>query len=529
MILFRPSFKEIIVAMIIDIVAYLILLPTEKKIFSKIFPDSKIYFPQIQYNKIEKLNGSKLQSFYHSFIKFPARRAIFSYCLNLFKVIPSGLVIILYWERNISLLNHSLLYIIFQIVIIAYFCAISYIEFHEFISNEIKKLHEKFNWDHLFRRIKIEHNRKEFYLQEYIGLIALILSSIFLVTSITILSKREYFNPWEIVFLVVPSLILMARLYFVKRTYFWNGLLSIIDLFKDINYFDNLNKKSSRPSLPLPTSTILSDFSVTFNNLSERLRIKEQEVSRWILYESEQGRFKSIGEISSLIAHDLSGPLNTIHYCVEELNEKSTEKNKYLEHLLINSERSIELIQSLKALLKNPISTNTNSKPSMAHSYVLRILQAELRDEVINPTNFSFDKNLEEIKLNISQRDLVHIIYNLYKNSVENIINKKKEIPLIQMQLESETKKLVKIIIKDNGTGMSLEEFQLMTSMNLLISNSSFKKGLGLRLTRNMIERSGGKLNLLPGKNGDGTTFLLTMKKYDHHASSRNISQHLYH
>ncbi|MCK5073062.1 MAG: ATP-binding protein, partial [Bacteriovoracaceae bacterium] len=96
--------------------------------------------------------------------------------------------------------------------------------------------------------------------------------------------------------------------------------------------------------------------------------------------------------------------------------------------------------------------------------------------------------------------DLIHIFYNVIKNSIENLLDNNIRSPRISV-IKSPHSDKINISIHDNGTGLSKEDFNEMTAQTN-IPRLLARRGMGLRLTRRLIERSGGTMAIKETDNG---------------------------
>jgi len=231
--------------------------------------------------------------------------------------------------------------------------------------------------------------------------------------------------------------------------------------------------------------------------------------------QAEKSRFRTLGEISTLIAHDLSSPLHVIRFCVDELktDPRKIEKADYLNQLTQNVESCENLINSLRARFKNKVEEKSNASFMEVHAYVVPLLKTQFHTEQFQSISFEVDPVLNSFSFDLPQIDLVHILDNLYRNSVENLLGNSVSQPKISVKCHSVSEGSVQIAITDNGTGLSKEKFEQLTEFQFMKSSSDVQ-GLGLRLTRRMIELNGGSLEISAPLNPEakGTTYILTLK-----------------
>lgn len=221
----------------------------------------------------------------------------------------------------------------------------------------------------------------------------------------------------------------------------------------------------------------------------------------------EKKRYETIGEMSALIAHDLGNPLNTILFCAETLKDGVPEEKKglYHEQLEMNLNRALELVRSIKSKVKS-IESDKNVNFYEAHVNVVNLLATQFRDhkKEFSRIRFAVDEKLKSTSFEISSVDMIHILDNLYRNAIKNLIENKITDPQITIEKGNVKFGNTEIFIRDNGTGLSKSQFERYTK-------SAFINSLGLKLIRRLTEYNGGSLDVVDAKNG--TTFCLHLKE----------------
>ncbi len=511
-VLFQPTAMEFGVFVLIDTLFLAPAVALNQYLFLNAYPDAALYFPEVLEEKIQALNLEKQRELFLSLLRFPKRRAKSIAVGSFIKVmLTSAMVVVFYWHHEGSHLIQFLKMAFLESITMTFLYGASYIEFHDLISQTLARLHKKYDWREVFEGITLPPLGVETLNPEHITMISVVLWTIALSSLILISGGPDSMKllAYKTTAVSVMGFFLFGRLYYLNRKHLLQGLESIFETFDafDINGFDEI--------LPLHSSLHLARFEKTFNTLTHRLRAREKEIAEWIIFETEQSRFRAIGEISGLIAHDLAGPLHVVKFCTEELSEqiKNPGVQTHLEQLTFNTERALDLVSSLRSYLRNNVARVPKCLLNEAHMYVLQLLNMQFRKENLFQTiDFQVDEKLNQLYLKISKNDLVHILYNLYKNSSENLLQNKILGAQVASRLFRKAEDHVEIVISDNGTGLSEIKFEELTSDKASTTEKSpVRGGLGLRLTRRLIERNGGELKILPTQARSGTQFLLTL------------------
>ena len=228
---------------------------------------------------------------------------------------------------------------------------------------------------------------------------------------------------------------------------------------------------------------------------------------------AEANRMKS--EFVSIVSHQLRSPLSNLRWALELLMSGKIGKieEKQLEYFTIlkeNSNRMKELIEDL--LIVSRIETAKLLIKKMEFS--LEDLVKELIKEL---TPFALASNVE-IKF-LNKEDLPKVFADpsqirlVIENLLDNAIRYIKGIGVVEIKIESQEKNIY-FEIKDTGVGIPKEEqkyiFQKFFRSENVLKYQTQGSGLGLYISRAIIEKSGGKIGFKSEEN-KGSTFWFTL------------------
>ncbi|MEO5968992.1 MAG: HAMP domain-containing sensor histidine kinase, partial [Bdellovibrionia bacterium] len=522
LLLFHPSIQEGLVLLATDILLlHLVIFPLERKIFCKIYPQCQSFFHLVESEVIEKLDLDGQIQLILALMRFPRQRATFLCLVTLIKNIPLMLIIVFHWRHETPNAVQFSMILALTLISNAYFYSALYYELHTFLSSLLEKLHLKYDFTKAFQNVHFRYSKKELGIHDLATLLFIIFFVMVLQwTVVTSNDQRSTLNLGiQLLSIASAGVSLFVHIWYLSRRFFLGGLEKLFQQMAVLDY------RQASTCLPLHTSSLLAQFDKTFNFLVTRLKASEQELMTFLFQETEKSRYRVLGEISALIAHDLNGPLHAAQYCVDQLGklefspDSPKPRNKYYDHLSHSIKRATELTDSLRARLKNSRNTLETSSLHQAHLEVMRLLEMTYSTRGYNNIFFSFDAQLKILILKLSRVDLIQILDNLYRNCIENLLTHPIPNPFLRVYLHSHTKDGVEIGISDNGTGMSLEQFESLTSFQFTqpISPVKSSTGLGLRLTRKLIESHNGSLTVDEKKvlnlsENYGTLFLLKLK-----------------
>ena len=203
-----------------------------------------------------------------------------------------------------------------------------------------------------------------------------------------------------------------------------------------------------------------------------------------------QKKITEVGSLSAAAAHELGTPLNTIFLILNDLSKEKKlieDKNivKDIKLLKSQAERCKEILQKLS---KNPLKLKDKFLEKVKITDLIKI----------NFEKFNKDKKLD-IKT-ISATNEPEIIYKdeiMYAlgNIIQNAVFHSKNI--VEAKLNY-TSSYCRILITDDGSGFSKDIIDKLGEP--YISKNTEGMGLGIFISKNLIENMGGKLNLYNSK-----------------------------
>lgn len=512
-VIFRPSLWEYFVFTAVDVGCFLPFTVVAERLFRKLYPDTALYFPKLNEARIATLKANEAEALFQSLIRFPGRRAINVALGSFAKVTVPGMVTVFYWKHDCTNFEQLMKYLFLYAIAMSYLYGASYVEIHNFVSRKIAEFHLKYDWSAVFQGSTVSKPKRDFFAQENLSLLAVALLSMILLWGVTAMgvNASSRILPYEVLGVAFSGFALTFHLYFLNRKYFLGSLSELFVAFESLGYGKN------DKVVPLHSSPLLAYFEKSFNSLASKLHASERELGQWVLHQTDESRFKALGEISGLVAHDLATPLQVIQYCADEIDENPglAQEVRYRKQLSANVSRAIELINSLRAYLKNPTGPSTGTVFLEAHEYVVQLIRTRYRGKtLVNHVQFSLDPRLEGLTLSISRIELVHILDNLYKNSIENMLSNDIPSPEISVSLKTRDASWVELGIRDNGTGLSVKRFEELTATQYIpLRSHDFNDGLGLRLIRRLAERNRGGLGVVDGaEDREGTSFVLRLE-----------------
>lgn len=510
-IIFSPTLKEFIAMYLVDLLAYVIYSKLfDQKLIEKISPYTRFLYKTIAWSELEKLDENQKIHFYEQLTAIPLKRAIGCYVVSFIKAIPAFMVIVFYWHHSISHWEQLIRAFLMTMVTWCYFYGAVYIESHIFLSQLIGELHIRFDWSDVFIKAKIKNQSREFLIQEALTLLFIIFFMLGL--QMTLLWQNNSSSirvvSIQIFALGLIGISLFFRIWYLGRKFFTGGLNQ---LFRTL---ENFEPGVSFKPLSLHTTGLLAHFEKTFNNLVFRLRNSEFDLYELVFSQAETSRYQALGEISAIIAHDMTGPLSAAKYYVTRLQSGDAKEKTdiYLEHLEENINQSLDLVTSLRARLKNNEQKENMVSFDECYQHVHKLLKTQFYTEGFVRIKFFVDSDLKNSFIKLPRVDFIHILDNLLRNSIKNLIENKIVEASIHLNLvEFAANDRIVFEIKDNGTGLDQKDFQQLVSGYQGFNNEKMlKNSLGLKLTKRLIEFHHGSIFVNTDNiSKKGTTFTL--------------------
>jgi len=236
-------------------------------------------------------------------------------------------------------------------------------------------------------------------------------------------------------------------------------------------------------------------------------------VFRDITHEKEVDKMKN--EFISLASHQLRTPLSAIKWYAEMLldgdaGKLSSEQTKFIDDISVSNQRMIELVNTLlnisriesgRIIIESKLTDLKEIISSVVSEFAPKLKEKEQKIIVnINP-------NLP--KINCDPK----LIFEVYKNLISNAIKYSRQKGEIQIFVSTDKDNLVNQVT-DEGYGIpKKDESKVFTKFyrgDNIIKIETEGTGLGLYLTKSIVESSGGKIWFKTEEN-KGTTFWFSL------------------
>ncbi|MDD5616426.1 MAG: PAS domain S-box protein [Candidatus Methanoperedens sp.] len=279
-----------------------------------------------------------------------------------------------------------------------------------------------------------------------------------------------------------------------------------------------IRKDGSRINVSLTFSPIINahrdtiGLSCVIRDITERKKIDEIRLENERLISTNKAR----SEFLTIMSHELRTPLTSIiGYSIllkeNKLGKINDEQTFFVNNILSSSKHLLDLINSILDLAKMEAGKLEMMVEEISVPYIineaLKILKERFAiHNIVLKTEF--DPELVFIKAD--RQKFKQILFNLLSNAVKF---SKEEGGIITVSVQR-YEEMAKISVSDTGIGIKEEDmprlFQKFEQLDSGISRKYEGTGIGLSITKQLVEMHGGKI-FVESKYGEGSTFTVLL------------------
>ena len=248
-------------------------------------------------------------------------------------------------------------------------------------------------------------------------------------------------------------------------------------------------------------------------DISERKKA-EEEAARSQVELGRALRLGAMGELAAGLAHELNQPLsvvaNTLGTCVTRLRSgpvRAPVLIRLLERATGEVVRTGEIVRDMRELVQNRQPRRERVDLRRVIETVARLLAGELRAHRIT---LHLELGSRELPVDIVRVQLEQVLLNLLQNAIDAIRAARGKRREITVRARRSPSGVVGVTVHDTGTGISDAVARRM--FEPLFTTKKGGLGMGLAISRSIIEAHDGRLSAAPRKRGqDGATLHFTL------------------
>ncbi|WP_347373718.1 ATP-binding protein [Aequorivita sp. Q41] len=287
-------------------------------------------------------------------------------------------------------------------------------------------------------------------------------------------------------FFMLIVAIIMA--YFLSK-YITRSLKEISEKLSETR-FDTRNQKIHISDTPQEISTLVN----AYNGM-----IDELENSAAQLAASE--RETAWREMAKQVAHEIKNPLTPMRLTVQSFQRKFDCNEPDIDKKM--AEYTNTLLQQIDTLSSISSAFSTYAKMPAQQDETLNVVKiSKLALDIFNEDYIYFFSEEKEVRARFDRTQLIRVVTNLVKNSIQSVAQKNPLEPRIEVAVKTEETYVI-IMVTDNGIGVPEENKACIFEPQFTTKTSGM--GLGLGMVKNIIETYGGSITL--NSSEEKTTF----------------------
>ena len=316
----------------------------------------------------------------------------------------------------------------------------------------------------------------------------------------TVLNKQTGIKiSFVFIYLVIVSLLLFLSISIAIKfsSRFFRSINNLIIASSNIGR-GNLNTKVPE----IKTDKDIEILNKNFNLMTDKLRAQQEKL---IINE----RHEAWESLARKLAHEIKNPLTPIQLTIDRLKSKYSDK--------IEIEQKEDFTKSLKIIGKQikQIENLVNEfsdfarmpKPILKDNNLVTLIKDNMNliQELDKSISINYYSNIDNIILNSDNEQLSRVFFNLIKNSIESIQEKK----LINLDLKgnidltlNDNLDNIDFTITDNGLGFEIFKDNIKDVLNPYFTTKKSGTGLGLAIVNKTINDHNGSIEFIPIQNG---------------------------
>ena len=258
-------------------------------------------------------------------------------------------------------------------------------------------------------------------------------------------------------------------------------------------------------SAKVPEIKTDKDLEILIKNFNSMIKKLKNQQEKLIINE----RHEAWENLARKLAHEIKNPLTPIQLTIDRLQNKysdqisNNDKTNYNENLKIitNQIKQIgSLVNEFSDFARMPKPTLNDNDLVILLRENIKLLQ-KLDDTIIIELKF----NTEKIVFNSDKEQLSRVFFNLIKNAIESIQQKRENNLNFTGKITIEINRFddnIKIILIDNGIGFGKFANKIKDIVNPYFTTKKNGTGLGLSIVNKIINDHNGKIEFIHIKEG---------------------------
>jgi len=309
----------------------------------------------------------------------------------------------------------------------------------------------------------------------------------------TVLNKQTGIKiSFIFIYLVVVSLLLFLSITIAIRF--------SSRFFRSINNLIVASSSIGKGNLEIKVPEIKADKDMELLNKNFNLMISQLKTQQEKLVTNE--RHEAWESLARKLAHEIKNPLTPIQLTVDRLKLNYSKKLVSIEKA--DFEKNLQIIGKQIKQIENLVNEFSDfarmPKPILKDNNLVTLINdnINLLKTLDNTIFLNFNPLRDNVPFNSDSEQLSRVIFNLIKNSIESIQEKKLNILNYNGKIEIELNDkdtYIGLMIKDNGVGFGVFKNNIKDILNPYFTTKKKGTGLGLAIVNKIINDHNGSLD----------------------------------
>ena len=312
----------------------------------------------------------------------------------------------------------------------------------------------------------------------------------------TVLNKQTGIKiSFVFIYLVIVSLLLFLSISIAIKfsSRFFRSINNLIIASTDIGK-GNLDIRVPE----IKTDKDMEVLNKNFNLMIDQLKSQQEKL---IIKE----RHEAWENLARKLAHEIKNPLTPIQLTIDRLKSKYSEKivdkdkDDFSKSLMVICKQ----IKQIENLVNEFSDFARMPKPILKDNNLVSLIKDNIRltNELDSEISINFKVDKQEILLNSDSEQLSRVFFNLLKNAIESVQDKKINNKNFKGKIDvtlNEVRDKVNFIIADNGLGFEIFADNIKDILNPYFTTKKKGTGLGLAIVNKIINDHNGQINFIP-------------------------------
>ena len=277
--------------------------------------------------------------------------------------------------------------------------------------------------------------------------------------------------------------------------------------FRSINNLIIASSNIGKGDLSTKVPEIKADKDMEILNKNFNLMINQLKTQQEKLIINE--KHEAWENLARKLAHEIKNPLTPIQLTIDRLKDKysqqleKTQNNDFIKNLQIINKQ----IKQIENLVNEFSDFARMPKPTFKDNDLILIINDNIKllNVLDKDIEFKFDFTDQKIIFNSDNEQLSRVFFNLLKNSVESIQEKKLDNPNFKGKIDIviiDNHDYMEFTVIDNGIGFDNLKNNIKNILDPYFTTKEKGTGLGLAIVNKIINDHNGKINFISTKNG---------------------------